>query len=164
MGRTRNSGLGIGAGSAPQGNVSQCKVDEKIQELSEQEIMISELEETGVKFNRNDVLFVVKDKTGQMLWLENGNQSAGLEHIKKHTKDFEEKHGIKPDNLVDHLHEVIANGEAVSVKKKMLENGKIGIEKIYCLKGKYYVLGAIGTNGFIVSMYPLDGGKKNENN
>ena len=31
--------------------------------------------------------------------------------------------------------------------------------KIYLYKGEYYTLGAIGTNGYIISMYPIDGGK-----
>ncbi len=37
--------------------------------------------------------------------------------------------------------------------------GKRDLKKIYLYKGKYYVLGAIGTNGYIVSMYPKDGGR-----
>ena len=46
-----------------------------------------------------------------------------------------------------------------SVGQVLLYNGRKGLEKIYLYKGKYYTLGVIRTNGFIVSMYPLDGGK-----
>lgn len=44
-------------------------------------------------------------------------------------------------------------------QEKILSNGKIGLEKIYLYKVKYYTLGAIGTNDYIISMYPIEGGK-----
>ncbi len=43
--------------------------------------MIDQLTKARVKFNPNDVLFVTKDKTCQLVWLEKGNKAAGLEHI-----------------------------------------------------------------------------------
>ena len=60
-----------------------------------------ELETAGVKFTKEDVLFVTKDKTGQLVWLEKGNQRAGLEHILNgsgntggHAADFERAFGL----------------------------------------------------------------------
>lgn len=166
MGRTRNSGLGIGAGSSPQGSVSQCKVDEKIRELSEQESMLSKLEEAGVKFNRNDVLFVTKDKTGQMIWLEKGNPKAGLEHILNgddksggHAQQFEKAFGLKPDDIPDYLNKVITNGVIVSNQLKMIGNNR-GYERVYYYEGNYNIVTGIGTNGFIISAYPHRRGGK----
>jgi len=57
------------------------------------------------------------------------------------------------------LKNVISKGKVVNVTKKALANGRIGLEKIYVYRGKYYTLSAVGTNGYIVSMYPIDGGK-----
>lgn len=51
MGRTKNSGLSVGIGSSPQGNLSQGNVDSKVKELAKQE-MISELTKAGVKFTK----------------------------------------------------------------------------------------------------------------
>ena len=167
MGKIRNSGLGFGSGSSPQGNLMQSSVDAKIEELikgmkAESEDarakMLSLLERAGVKFNPDDVIFVTIDKTGQLVWLEKGNEEAGLKHIEKHAGDFAKKHGIPPNELTNHIKRILANGEVVSSKKNLLANGKIGLEKIYCYEGKYYALAAIGTNGFIVSIYPLDEG------
>lgn len=93
------------------------------------------------------------------MWLENGNTNKGLAHIKKHTNDFVAKHNIQEDRLVSHLKNVIKKGIVVHSQEKVLNNGNFGLEKIYLYKGKYYTLGAIGTNGYIVSMYPIDGGK-----
>lgn len=116
--------------------------------------MINELTKAGVKFTKEDVVFVTKDKTGQLIWLEKGNSGAGLEHIRKHSNDFMVKHGVKSSNLVNHIKNVLEKGSVLSTEKKRLTNGKIGLEKIYLYKNKYYVLGAIGTNGYIVSLYP----------
>lgn len=167
-GRTnRNSGLGIGVGNSPQGNFAQSSVDVKIEELVKEigagskdtrAEMLSRLEKAGVKYNPEDVVFVTKDKTGQLVWLEKGNEEAGLKHIEKHAGDFAKKHGIPPNELTNHIEKILTNGEIVSSEKKLLSNGRIGLKKIYCYEGKYYVLAAIGTNGFVVSMYPLDEG------
>lgn len=91
-----------------------------------------------------------------MVWLENGDTIKGLKHIKKHTNDFVTKHNIQEKHLVGHLKNVIKKGVVVHSQEKPLSNGKIGFEKIYLYKGKYYTLSAIGTNGYIVSMYPID--------
>lgn len=51
--------------------------------------MLKPLIAAKVKFNAADVLFVTKDKSGQMIWLEKGNDLAGLKHIlNKHADDF----------------------------------------------------------------------------
>ncbi len=91
--------------------------------------MLKELVENGVKLSVKDVVFVAKDKTGQTVWLENGDEKTGLIHIRKHTNDFVIKHDIKPDNLTKHLKNVIKRGKVISVTKKSLANGRIGLEK-----------------------------------
>ena len=69
--------------------------------------LITELKEKGIKFTEKDIIFITRDKTGQIVWLEKGNSSAGLEHI--------------------------LNGN-----------------------GKYCVMTGIGSNGFIVTAYPVE--------
>ncbi len=81
------------------------------------------------KINPKDVVFTAKDKNGQVVWLENGNATKGLEHIKKHTDDFVAKHNIKKEHLVCHLKNVIKNGVVVHSQEKILSNGKKGLEK-----------------------------------
>ena len=122
-------------------------------------VLLDNLIKSGVKINPKNVVFTAKDKSGQVVWLENGNSIKGLEHIKKHTSDFVAKHNIQEKHLVGHLKNVVKKGKVVFSQQKFLSNGKVGLEKIYLYKGKYYTLGAIGTNGYIVSMYPIDGGK-----
>ena len=127
--------------------------------ILQNDFLLKKLIESGVKINIKDVIFTAKDKSGQIVWLEKGNLDKGLEHIKKHTSDFVKKHNIQEKHLIGHLKNVIKKGVVISSVQKKLNNGRIGLEKIYVYKGKYYTLAAIGTNGYIVTMYPIDGGK-----
>ena len=117
--------------------------------------MIDQLTKAGVKFNPSDVLFVTKDKTGQLVWLEKGNKGAGLTHIQeRHSFDFVEKHGVKKDNIVGHLSSIITTGK-LEYSKTTMRNGSLGYERLYNKNGQYYLLSAIGTNGFLVTAYPV---------
>ena len=75
MGKTSKSGLGIGVGSSPQGGITQSDFDDKVKELLKKDDMLKPLIDAKVKFNADDVLFVTKDKSGQMIWLEKGNDT-----------------------------------------------------------------------------------------
>jgi hypothetical protein len=42
--------------------------------------LIDELIEKNVKINADDVVFITRDRSGQIIWLETGNEMAGLTH------------------------------------------------------------------------------------
>lgn len=126
--------------------------------------LIKELELGGIKFSKEDIVFITKDKTGQTVWLEKGNSSAGLEHIINgngrspgHAKDFEKAFGVSKTEIPNYLNKVISNGSVISNELKDI-NGRSGFERIYYFNKKYYVLTGIGTNGFIVTAYPIEYG------
>jgi len=51
--------------------------------------LLDELANSGVKYNPDDVVTVVKNSDGNLMWLENGNSKAGLQHImERHADDF----------------------------------------------------------------------------
>ena len=154
MGRTNNSRLGVGTGTSRQGNIKQGTVDAKINEL-EKELLLKELIDKGVKFNPEDVIFITKDKSGMLIWLETGNEIAGFVHIKKHIKQFIDKHGIKENELEEHLKFIITNG-VLEYFKIVKRKNKDGYERLYSKDGKYYIVAGVGLNGFIVSAYPLN--------
>lgn len=165
MGKTSRSGLGIGTGSSPQGSLSQGVVDSKVKELTKKH-MIDQLTKAGVKFNPNDVLFVTKDKTGQLVWLEKGNKGSGLEHIlhgdgrsRGHASDFKKALGLESNQVSGYLKKVITHGSIVSNTIKPIGN-RIGFERVYSYEGNYYIVTGIGTNAFIVSAYPHKKGGK----
>ncbi len=122
--------------------------------------LIDELIQDNVKISVDDVVFITRDKSNQIVWLEKGNSAAGLEHIlngdgKKpgHANDFEKAFGILRDQIPEYLNKVISNGTIVS--NQLVQRGiNKGFERIYYYEGKHYVVTGIGTNGFIVSAYP----------
>ena len=155
MGKTFNSGFGVGVGTSPQGNISQSNYETKVNELSKRAEMLKPLIEAKVKFNADEVQFVTKDKSGQMIWLETGNDNAGLNHIlKRHADDFSLKHNVSKENVVSHIKNIISEGN-IEYSRIIKRGSHVGIEKLYLYNGKYYLLSGIGTNGFVVSAYPI---------
>ena len=45
------------------------------------ENLLKELAESGVKYNSDDVVTVMRNSDGKLMWLEKGNGTAGLKHI-----------------------------------------------------------------------------------
>ena len=58
-------------------------------------------------------------------------------------------------NIASHINDIITSGNIEYSRTKKRGNRE-GIEKLYSHNGKYYLLTGIGTNGFIVSAYPID--------
>ena len=118
--------------------------------------LVSEMERNKIKFTKEDLIFTTKDKTGQLIFLEKGNSSAGLQHIEqRHAKDFVEKHKIQASQVSKHIHSVFTQGD-LEYSRTTVKKGKEGFERLYKYKGKYYLLSGVGTNGFVVSAYPID--------
>lgn len=50
---------------------------------------------------------------------------------------------------------VFSSGE-IEYSRLVNKNGREGYEKLYRYKNQYYLLTGVGTNGFIVTSYPID--------
>ncbi len=108
---------------------------------------MDELASSGVKYNPDDVIAVTKTADGKLLWLEQGNTKSGLTHIlERHADDFASQ-GI--DDIPQLLNDVLKNTPI-----KTGSNSK-GLFADYVLNGNTYRV-AYGTNGYIVSFYPID--------
>ena len=155
MGAGYHGGFGSTNGSAigNAGSDGEKEIDENLKK---------ELRNSNIKFNEKDMVFITRDKTGQIVWLENGNSSAGLKHILDgkagspgHAKDFEKAFGVKRNDVGSYLKKVIQNGTVISNKIVSIGSGRQGYERVYEYKGNYYTMTGIGTNGFIISAYPV---------
>ena len=155
MGKSSRSGLGIGVGTSPQSSISNRNFEHKEQQLIKKETMLKPLINAKLKFNAKDVLFVTKDESNQMIWLEKGNNGAGLNHIlSKHANDFLRKHSVTSENIANHINEIVTKGKIEYSRIK--SNGTYErFEKLYLHNNEYYLLTGIGANGFIVSAYPV---------
>lgn len=132
--------------------------------VNESDILIKELEKNDVKFTKENIVFITKDQTGQIVWLETGNKSAGLSHIldgdgitSGHAADFERAFGVPRNQIPSFLNSIVSKGTVVSNELRII-NGREGFERVYYYNNKYYVLAGIGTNGFIVTAYPVEYG------
>lgn len=172
MGRYRNSGIGKGIGTSPQLSLENQEYENKVHELEEKlqneeksndktisktlcnDDDIKKLENAGVKFNKDDVIFVANDSSGHLIWLEKGNEIVGLEHIiSKHKQNFKDILKINENEIPSKIYEIISTWNLVSKSLKNI-GGRDGYECIYENNGNYIVIVAHGTNGFIVSVYP----------
>ena len=103
------------------------------------------LKNSKVKFNENEVIFVIKDKNNKPIWLETGNSSAGLKHIiKEHDEEFL-ANGIKDDEIRIILHKALTEGEIIRVQGKNRNVYKV----VYNLR-EYKIAISISSNDFIV--------------
>lgn len=103
------------------------------------------MKNSKVKFNENEVIFVIKDKNNKPIWLETGNSSAGLKHIiKEHDEEFL-ANGIKDDEIRIILHKALTEGEIIRVQGKNRNVYKV----VYNLR-EYKIAISISSNDFIV--------------
>ena len=164
MGRTSNSGLVYGSTPFSQQRLEQFSYSliagENERALYRSTMvddgLLDELRRRGIKFTDENVEFVTRDRTGQIVWLESGNRMAGLEHILHgHAKDFFNAFGVSKAGVAQYLQTIITHGDVVSNKlKRVGSSGRMGYERVYYYDGSYCVVTGIGTNGFIVSAYP----------
>ena len=106
---------------------------------------MEELENSGVKYTPENVMYIVKTPDGMLQWLETGKESSGWMHIlQKHEQNFSDQ-GI--DDIYSFLSEVL--------QTRPTERGirPTGPYATYMVDGKKYTL-AYGKNGYIVSFYP----------
>lgn len=133
--RSSNGGLAYGTSGNPQTRVMQetyaAKVadnEAKLKELAPQpmidEALVTELERDGVKFTHKDMLFVTRDKTGQIVWLEKGNAGSGMEHIKSrgHDEQIAKAFGVPKTEVVAYLRKVISQGSIVRNDLKPIQS------------------------------------------
>jgi len=110
--------------------------------------LMNELSNSGVKHNAADVTMVARTQNGQLVWLEKGNNNAGLTHIaNRHASDFAKK-GVNVSQIPEYLREAVVSGRVVGTQNtrpiyEFVFNGQIHRAAI-----------DIGSNGFIVGANP----------
>lgn len=116
--------------------------------------LLQELKMSGNKYSEKDIIFIAHDRSGQLIWLEKGDEEAGLVHIRKHhAADFKRAHGVNEDELADLLYLVVTKGAIVSSLPS--GNGR-GYDRVYDYEENYFTFTGIGSNGFIVTAFPVN--------
>lgn len=138
--------------------MTEKQAEIELERLAEQgyiDSLLSELDDDNAKYTIENIRFIARDTTGQIIWLEKGNSEAGLDHILiRHATDFENKLGVDKKYIAIVLYDIVSTGQVVSNKIKR-RNGRDNFERIYKYQDSYYILAGIGSNGFLVSAYPV---------
>ena len=77
--------------------------------------LIDELRKNGVKFDENKIVRIGRNDDGKIVFLEEGNSKAGLEHIRRHADEFESK-GIDRDEIAVVVMEAVTTGKQVGTQ------------------------------------------------
>ena len=170
MGRKETSGTSNGTSGAPQTSLEQeqlandmAQAEQKLIQETE-EMLFAQLDQANVKYTRGNVLFIARDETGQIVFLETGNEFAGFKHILKgHADDFKRALNLDKDDIPAYLKNVVQYGK-VTYDKEVKKKNRTGFYREYYYGGEYYIITGIGTNGFMVSAYPSSKSKREGGN
>lgn len=114
--------------------------------------LIDEVIANGDRISPDKVVLITKDPNGKIVWLEEGNSSAGLQHIiERHGKEFNGK-GISNDELPDYVLEAVFQGNIIGTQGRRTPPRTV-FEFTY--NGETHRIAIqIGNNGFIVGANP----------
>jgi peptidoglycan hydrolase-like protein with peptidoglycan-binding domain len=147
--------LGIdGAGNFADEIIDAAKQAKKAARLSKgasKTGLLNELANSGVKYNADDIVSITKTSNGKLVWLENGNANAGLEHIMNHADEFAAK-GISKNQISGFVMDALENGKIVGYQGK--GTGRPIYEVVYNGVTQRVAI-TTGSNGFIVGANPV---------
>ena len=113
--------------------------------------LVDELVSSGEKCTPENIVAITKDSSGGIVWLETGNDRAGLNHIiDEHGSQFHGK-GISNEEIPNYVMEAVHQGNIVGYQGK--KNPRTIYEFVYEGK-KQRIAISIGPNGFIVGANP----------
>ena len=141
----------------------------EIQELSDKLAEI--LDKYSVKYDRASVKWGITSDDSQLtdaineaipdstlskthiIFLEEGNSRAGLEHIyQRHHNDFKAKAGVDTkQEISDYIANVMYQGRYIQHTVTPISRG--GIKIVYTIGNNTYLRVIIGSNGFVVTAY-----------
>ena len=149
-GKTADNVADIAEG-AVKGAESAAEDAGKVVESGLNSNLLDELANSGVKYNPEDIVAITKTADGKLVWLENGTDTAGLNHIiTEHADDFLNK-GITQEQIPDYVMNALENGKIVGYQGR--GTGRPIYEFTY--NGEIHKVAiTVGNNGFIVGANP----------
>jgi len=111
--------------------------------------LIAELVRQGIKHTPENIIFIVRNNESKILFLEQGNSKAGLQHIiEVHGADFVNQ-GIALKEIADFLKAAIQQNKVQGTQGRSRTIFKVNFKNTV-----YYVAIDISVNGFIVGANP----------
>lgn len=113
--------------------------------------LINEVISNGDKISPNKVVMITRDPNGKIVWLEEGNNNSGLQHIiNEHGHEFNGK-GISNNDIPDYVLEAVYQGNIVGTQGK--RNPRTVYEFVYNGVTQRIAV-QVGSNGYIVGANP----------
>lgn len=113
--------------------------------------LVEELVSSGEKCTPENIVGILKDSDGKIIWLETGTTTAGLKHIiDEHSSEFHDQ-DISSDEIPNYIMEAIHQGNIVGYQGR--KNPRTIFEFIYEGRKRRIAI-SIGSNGFIVGANP----------
>ncbi|MCP2164476.1 hypothetical protein [Goodfellowiella coeruleoviolacea] len=150
----RQGGTGTVDPPAPQGTADGSLTSPEsilaAQRRSADRELIAEALRNGLKISPERVLYIGRDQTGRIIWLEEGDDRAGAQHIlrAKRREEFA-VNGIAPEDVLDLVWRAVTGGKPVGIAGR----GAVVFAVSYRGEDKLIAVG-VGGNGFITTAYP----------
>ncbi len=115
--------------------------------------LIKEVIQKGEKITSKNVLSIVKLDDGKINWVEVGKvgkKGSGLNHIVEHHTNEFAKFGIKSKSIPKLLTKTLKEGKIIGYYK-----GRTPVYQAKYRRRTFNLLIAVGTNGYIVTAYPV---------
>ena len=111
--------------------------------------LVESLLRQGAKVSPDAVVDIRRLSDGRIVWLEKGDDAAGLRHlIREHGQQFARK-GIGRTQLSDFLMQTLIEGKIVGT------NGGEPVYRVLYNGSVHYVKLVTGSNGFLVTAHPV---------
>lgn len=136
----------------PAGSVKllkELKTASKLPDVPNSSQLIAELANNGTKITPANVVDIRRLPDGRTVWLESGNDAAGLQHIyKRHESNFADK-GISRDQIPVVVMNALERGQIVGT------NGSAPVYRIVENGVEQHIAIGVGSNGFVVRANPV---------
>jgi hypothetical protein len=118
----------------------------------EKSALLAELAQLGdIKHNPAKIVRIAKQADGKIVFLEEGNTEAGLQHIlEKHSLEFAEQ-GITQNQIPDIVIKAVTEGKAIRYQNKKQTRT---IYEVNFNSKTHYIAVTVSDNGYIVGANP----------
>lgn len=125
-----------------------------VEKLLHDEELFDELLQRGVKFTRDNVMWITRNVNGEIVWLETGNSTAGFEHILlRHPVDQFSTFGVATEEELSQF--------ILSRISNELPVGTYGSGGTVYQIGDSYLNVVVSSNGYVVDAYNITNDIKN---
>ena len=133
------------------GSAAASKLGSISTEASTKASLLKEMTSQGIKYTPENIVQVAKDFNGKIVFLETGNNKAGLQHIiNEHAKDFANI-GVSEAQIPNVVMNAVSEGKVVGYQEK--GTGRPIYETV--INGEVHRLAiTVSSNGFMVGANP----------